>query len=99
MYTLNLSVLPTLGKTSWPVRQKNSAAENKFWSPNKFDFLKLDICMFKFGRLKTVEERKITGSYGRRRAVNPVLINVWELETSEGFPKQPNSATDLRALL
>jgi hypothetical protein len=42
--------------------------------------------MFKFGRLKTVEERKITGSYGRRRAVNPVLINVWELETSEGFP-------------
>jgi hypothetical protein len=44
------------------------------------------VCMFKFGRLKTVEERKITGSYGRRRAVNPVLINVWELETSEGFP-------------
>jgi hypothetical protein len=35
--------------------------------------------MFKFGRLKTVEERKITGSYGKRRAVNPVLINVWEL--------------------
>jgi hypothetical protein len=49
--------------------------------------MKLVICtMFKFGRLKTVEERKITGSYGRRRAVNPVLINVWELETSEGFP-------------
>ena len=44
------------------------------------------VCMVKFGRLKTVEERKITGSYGRRRAVNPVLINVWELETSEGFP-------------
>jgi hypothetical protein len=42
--------------------------------------------MFKLGRQKTVEERKITGSYGRRRAVNPVLINVWELETSEGFP-------------
>jgi hypothetical protein len=42
--------------------------------------------MFKIGRLKTVKERKITGSYGRRRAVNPVLINVWELETSEGFP-------------
>ncbi len=42
--------------------------------------------MFKFGRLKTVKDRKITGSYGRRRAVNPVLINVWELETSEGFP-------------
>jgi hypothetical protein len=42
--------------------------------------------LFKFGRLRTVEERKITGSYGRRRAVNPVLINVWELELSEGFP-------------
>jgi hypothetical protein len=62
------------------------AAEKKFGPLNKFIFLKLDICMFKFGRLKTVEERKITGSYGRRRAVNPVPINVWELETSEGFP-------------
>ncbi len=86
MYLLNLSLLPTLGKTFRPVQQKNSAAEKKIRSPNKFDFLKLDICMFKFGSLKTVEERKITGTYGRRRAVNPVLINFWELETSEGFP-------------
>ncbi len=79
-------MLPTLRKTFRPVRQKNLAAKIKFGNLKKFDFLKLDVCMLKFGRLKTVEERKITGSYGRRRAVNPVLINVWELETSEGFP-------------
>jgi hypothetical protein len=33
-------MLPTLGKTFWLVRRKNSAAEKKIRLPTKFEFLK-----------------------------------------------------------